>query len=390
MKSEIWRRVDIQVSVFTAVIVAVLSYSIFMVQYRITYGDMLRSLNDQAEHIYTYIGDRMDTDTFKHISGREDVEKENYARMHDRFQRVREITGVMYLYTAKMNEQGELVYVVDCLDPAEPDFRYPGDLIEREIYPDMQRALNGEQVLPDKIKDTDWGKIFITYLPIYEGEDVIGVIGIEFRADHQFQTYQNLRRVLPVFILLFSLIASLVSRYLFRRISNPFYRDLSNMDYLTRLKNRNAYQLDVKNRKAKKKEAGTGFILIDLNGLKQVNDTLGHEMGDRYISCLSQAYLNMCTGEGVMYRIGGDEFVLMMPGATEAGIHDFVERLEAEFEKVIIRPDFTFSWGSAIYDRKMDNDLFSTCRRADKDMYSKKQKYYEEKKGQEESYGTIG
>lgn len=389
MKSEIWRRVDIQVSVFTAVIVAILSYSIFMVQYRITYNDMLRSLNDQAEHIYSYIGERLDTDTFKHISGREDVEKENYARMHDRFQRVREITGVMYLYTAKMNDRGELVYVVDCLEPAEPDFRYPGDLIEREIYPDMQRALNGERVLPDKIKNTDWGKIFITYLPIYEGEDVIGVIGIEFRADHQFRTYQNLRRVLPVFILLFSLMACLVSRYLFRRISNPFYRDMSNMDYLTRLKNRNAYQLDVGNRMAKK-AAGTGFILIDLNGLKMVNDTFGHEMGDKYISCVSRAYLNMHTDKGVMYRIGGDEFAVMMPEATEAGIHGFMEQLEKEFEILASHPEFTFSWGFAIYDRETDNDLFSTCRRADKNMYMKKQKYYEEKKRQEESHGAVG
>lgn len=68
MKSELWRRVDVQVSLFTAVIVAILSYSIFMVQYRITYSDMLRSLNDQVEHIYSYIGERMDTDTFKHVS----------------------------------------------------------------------------------------------------------------------------------------------------------------------------------------------------------------------------------------------------------------------------------------------------------------------------------
>lgn len=85
MRSELWRRVDVQVSLFTAVIVAILSYSIFMVQYRITYNDMLRSLNDQAEHIYSYIGERMDTDTFKHISGPGDVQKEDYQRMHDRF-----------------------------------------------------------------------------------------------------------------------------------------------------------------------------------------------------------------------------------------------------------------------------------------------------------------
>lgn len=389
MKSDVWRRVDIQVSVFTAIVVAILSYSIFLVQYRITYDDMLHSLNEQAERIYSYIGERLDTDTFKHISGREDVYKENYARMHDQFKRVREITGVMYLYTAKMDDKGQLVYVVDCLDPTEEDFRYPGDLIEREIYPDMQRALSGERVMPDKIKDTEWGKIFITYLPIYEREDVIGVIGIEFRADHQFQIYQNLRQVVPIFILLFSLADCVVSRHLFRRISNPFFKDISNMDYLTQLKNRNAYQLDMKNRIARKEEAGMGFILIDLNSLKLVNDTYGHEMGDRYITWISQAYLNLHTDQGVMYRIGGDEFVVMIPDADEERLCSFVEALEMEFRKLASGPEFTFSWGGAIYDPDSDDDLFSTCRRADKNMYMKKQIYYENRKRQGETHGTA-
>ena len=75
-----------------------------------------------------------------------------------RSRRIREISGVRYLYTAKMNEDGEFVYLIDCLDQSEPDFRYPGDLIEHEIYPDMQRALDGQKVLPDRIKDTEWGK----------------------------------------------------------------------------------------------------------------------------------------------------------------------------------------------------------------------------------------
>ena len=57
---------------------------------------------------------------------------------------------------------------------------------------------------------------------IYDGEQVLGVVGIEFEAGHQYDTYRSLRLLLPLFILLFSLGACLVSRLLFRRISNPF------------------------------------------------------------------------------------------------------------------------------------------------------------------------
>lgn len=390
MKQTMWKRVDIQVSVFMAVVVALLTFSIFMFQYRITYNDTLRSLSDQAQSIYSYVEKRLDTETYKRILSSDDVNHEDYKRTHEMFQRIKDISGVMYLYTAKRNPQGQFVYVIDCLDVSRPDFRYPGDLIEPEIYPDMQRAMNGETILPEHIKDTGWGKIFITYMPIYEGEDVIGVIGIEFEAEHQFNTYRNLRFILPVFIIMFSTAACLISRLLFRRISNPFYRDMSNTDYLTQLKNRNAYQLDMGNRMAGKKEEGTGFILLDLNGLKQINDTKGHDAGDCYITCVSRAYQNMNTREGVMYRIGGDEFVVVMSGADEKRIHDFMERFEQAFLKEAFMPGYSYSWGFAIYDRRTDADLFSTSRRADKYMYLKKQQYYEDREKQESEDDIVG
>lgn len=157
MKPSIWRRVDIQVSLFTAIVVALLTFSIFWFQYRITYNDTLISLRDQAEAIYGYVEKRLDKSTFDQVRTREDMEGDVYKQAHEAFQRIREISGVRYLYTAKMNEDGEFVYLIDCLDQSEPDFRYPGDLIEHEIYPDMQRALDGQKVLPDRIKDTEWG-----------------------------------------------------------------------------------------------------------------------------------------------------------------------------------------------------------------------------------------
>ncbi len=169
MKPSIWRRVDIQVSLFTAIVVALLTFSIFWFQYRITYNDTLISLRDQAEAIYGYVEKRLDKSTFDLVRTREDMEGDVYKQAHEAFQRIREISGVRYLYTAKMNEDGEFVYLIDCLDQSEPDFRYPGDLIEHEIYPDMQRALDGQKVLPDRIKDTEWGKIFITYMPYMMG-----------------------------------------------------------------------------------------------------------------------------------------------------------------------------------------------------------------------------
>ena len=57
-------------------------------------------------------------------------------------------------------------------------------------------------------------------------------------------------------------------------------------------------------------------IMCDLNGLKKVNDSYGHEAGDKYI-CDSAEVLTSCFGKENVYRIGGDEFMVIILGETE-------------------------------------------------------------------------
>ena len=58
------------------------------------------------------------------------------------------------------------------------------DAIEPEIQSELERALSGETVLPEKILDTDWGNIFIAYYPLHnESGEVVGALGIEVAAD---------------------------------------------------------------------------------------------------------------------------------------------------------------------------------------------------------------
>ena len=64
---------------------------------------------------------------------------------------IRDIGDLRYLYTAKRNDEGTLVYVVGGLPEDADDFRYPGDAIEPEIQSEWERALSGETVLPEKI-----------------------------------------------------------------------------------------------------------------------------------------------------------------------------------------------------------------------------------------------
>lgn len=373
------RRVDVQVSIFTAIMVIISCLAIFAFHYRLTYDNMIGGLVERVESIHAYEETFLDLEAFSAINTPEDMETPLYKKYHDAFFAIKQSTGVRYLYTAKQTADGSFVYGIDGLDPDSEDFRRPGDPIEPEIIPELERALAGEDVLPDEIKDTGWGKIFIAYLPIHDNGAVVGVVGIEFEAEAQYDTYRALRIATPIIAVLACILAALFSFYFFRRISNPTFRDLSNTDYLTELKSRNAFETDMQNLDAQHKQAGLGIILIDLNNLKAVNDALGHESGDLYIKACAQAIREEAVDRDVAYRVGGDEFVLCARAADYAALEKRCGAIRARFQALCPAGwsvDLSLSMGCALYDAAREKSLFETYRRADDRMYEEKQRYH--------------
>lgn len=377
-----FRRVDIQVCILTACIVIVSCSIVFAFTYSLTYRSMLDDLIKRTVSIHEYLDDTLDKDAFVNISVRNDMSKSSYEDMHGLLSRVKDSTGVMYLYTATQNAKGEYIYLIDGLPLSASDFRYPGDLIEPEIIPDIERAMDGELVLPNRIKSTEWGKIFISYLPIHneDSSEVVGVIGIEFLAEEQYYTYSLIRIVTPLVMLLSCLICTFIAFKVFKRISNPTYKDLANTDSLTGLKNRSSYDTDLKNIENSSIIKDIGFISIDLNNLKLVNDHLGHAAGDEYISCVAASLAKANTGNHAIYRIGGDEFVVLTNSSTVSEMCDFIDQASRHFEKT--RPNWdipiSFSAGAALYDCKLDSDWHDTFSRADRNMYTQKKEFHNE------------
>lgn len=325
--------------------------------------------------IYNAVKDEIDLSTFSEIRSEADQTNPGYLGVKAALKDVRDSTGVMYLYTARKREDGAFIYVVDGLASDSPDFRNAGDLIEREIWRDMDRALQGEVVLPERIQETSWGHIFVSYYPLYVQGKVVGVLGIEFEADHQYQTFRFLRLGLPVIALFVISLAVWIAVRLFRRLSNPSFKDLATMDYLTKQKNRNAFEMDLSNFDNRKNKPAAALISADLDGLKQINDAFGHQEGDQYI-CAAAALLEQELPEGgVLYRIGGDEFVVLLleyEGAIETKLSAYLQRLRTHCESAERQRPVGLSVGYSVRDREMDESLYETLRRADRAMYKDK------------------
>lgn len=371
-------RVDLQVSVLTALIVIVSCYLVFFLNYYFSYNSMISDLKDRALNIHNYLESRLDTETFYSLDEKDDRDTLLYKEAKELLAQIKEASGVRYLYTAKKIANGNFIYVVDGLDESSYDFRYIGDLIEPECIPDMTRALNGNTVLPEKINKTTWGPIFITYFPMHKGEEIIGVLGIEFDAQRQYESLQKMVILTPIVIIIFCLISAFIALKIFRRISNPSYRDIATTDFLTGIKNRNSFEIDISNLRSSPDRMHASLLSIDLDNLKQINDTYGHEAGDQYIKLSSRVARECISASDVIYRVGGDEFAVLLSHTSVAEIEQIRKEIQikaaAKSEKLNLDYSLSISTGYAIFDPETDTSLFDTLKRADAMMYKEKRK----------------
>ncbi len=106
-------------------------------------------------------------------------------------------------------------------------------------------------------------------------------------------------------------------------------RDMASTDPLTQLKNRRAIS-EVVHREESRVKRGQpylSFILCDLDHFKQINDTMGHEVGDKVLQKASEALLSGVRDVDFVARWGGEEFLVVLPDTDTEGARLVAERL---------------------------------------------------------------
>lgn len=129
-----------------------------------------------ADAVHKLVDGRIGKEDFDQIKDQSDEKKQIYKDISSYFNEIRTLNSTRYIYTATKNEEGKLVYVVDGLDPDADDVRHPGDYIEEEMVPYIDRAMSGEIVYSQDIIDTTWGPIFTACYPVRANHDGTGEI----------------------------------------------------------------------------------------------------------------------------------------------------------------------------------------------------------------------
>lgn len=106
-------------------------------------------------------------------------------------------------------------------------------------------------------------------------------------------------------------------------------REQSDKDQLTNLFNRRRLEHDLTSQYESflRYSVSTSILLLDLDNLKQINDTYGHHIGDEAIITIANAFRLQLRKTDIAYRLGGDEFVILLPNIELAESVQFAERL---------------------------------------------------------------
>lgn len=283
-----------------------------------------------------------------------------------------------------------------------PDRLYVLETDGRTVSNTFEWCASGVQPEIETLQNLDYGDYIGGWEKYLEKDSDVLISDIEELKDDDPVDYENLKRqgierllaapfysrgklagylgadnYKPIDLINTQLVLNAISYFIGAKIINQRLLEdlnrLSHMDTLTNVHNRNA--MIEKMNALKSQHLPVGLLYADVNGLKLINDLNGHEAGDRAL-CFSADLLVSYFGRNYVYRAGGDEFVVILPGIDEEKFREEEKALKSKLSDKDETP-YHFSYGTNYCP---DSALIEEAiRTADQEMYKEKERYYHRK-----------
>jgi diguanylate cyclase (GGDEF)-like protein/PAS domain S-box-containing protein len=212
--------------------------------------------------------------------------------------------------------------------------------------------------------------------PVLIGDEVVAVL--EFYSE---RSEEPDLRLLSLMANVGTQLGRVVERERARQVNEQRAEEIRNLsirDELTGLYNRRGF-LELARHVLKLADRSRGSALLfffDLNGMKQINDQLGHEEGDRALCETADVLRATFRASDVVGRLGGDEFVALLPDANATQLERFASRIESELSSRNGNGDRSYrlsaSTGGTVYDPSQPESIEALLVKADALMYEQK------------------
>ena len=190
-----------------------------------------------------------------------------------------------------------------------------------------------------------------------EGEEIwVNMTVTPFRGDSEYRDYFHL---------------CMVEDITARKKAEEEILYLSYYDQLTGLYNRRYYEEELK-RSNTSRNLPITLVLADVNGLKLTNDAFGHALGDNLLKKITKVFKEECRAEDIIARIGGDEFVFLLPKTNGTEAEKIIQRINlsiAEKQKEHVISSVSFGYATKNY---QNDDIRKVFMRAEDLMYRNK------------------
>ena len=227
------------------------------------------------------------------------------------------------------------------------------------LFRDNKKPTRGEKIVKFALYYSSV-TVLIAVLPVVLGANEFTFVSVTFIA-------WTSQIVLMLGVLLTLSLSDIIDMHYKNSVTDP----------LTNLFNRRYFlqQARILLKSAERHQFPISLILCDIDKFKTINDTFGHDIGDKAIvnftNCIKQAKRD----EDILARFGGEEFILLLPQTTLEGARQFAERLRQLIEKLSLTvPDgdisVTASFGVSTLTEK--GDIEQQISRADSALYSAK------------------
>jgi len=323
-----------------------------------------------------------------------DIGTEKYTRALKILASFQEHIQLDYIYALRAEPNGTFTFTID------PDQFDPGDFGKLVETTDALRgAAKGKAGVDKEPHSDEWGNFYSAYSPVFDSKgEVAGIVGVDFNADW-YDSMMISHKAVVIIVSMIVLTIGIALAFLTRTTALEGEKDqyrkeleetlqreqeqkqelgsarhLAYTDSLTGVKNKTAYQ-EATQRIDAGIESGSikefGVIVFDLNGLKIINDTLGHESGDRF---LKEGCALICRQfcHSPVFRIGGDEFTVLLSGHDYEHRDELLQAFDKQVDENLEKGAVVVSTGIDIFDPETDKSFSSVFERADKKMYERK------------------